>query len=97
MLRGSRGDAAGTELGSSFVERITVNVGTVPVLARLHVSSCVSGWVHRRPIGSGRGGAVVVVGGRGKPVHKGKGGSSFKKVRRLNAERRATEWWCSNR
>jgi hypothetical protein len=29
VLRGSRGDAAGTELGSSFVERNTVNVGTV--------------------------------------------------------------------
>lgn len=32
MLRGSRGDAAGIELGSSLVERIAVNTGTVPVL-----------------------------------------------------------------
>jgi hypothetical protein len=32
VLRGSRGDAAGAELGSSFVERIAVNTGTVPVL-----------------------------------------------------------------
>jgi hypothetical protein len=32
VLRGSRDDAAGTESGSSFVERITVNTGTVPVL-----------------------------------------------------------------
>jgi len=31
VLRGSRGDAAGIELGSSFVERIAVNTGTVPV------------------------------------------------------------------
>ena len=31
MLRGSRGEAAGEELGSSFVERIAVNTGTVPV------------------------------------------------------------------
>jgi hypothetical protein len=31
VLRGSRGDAAGTESGSSFIERITVNTGTVPV------------------------------------------------------------------
>jgi hypothetical protein len=31
VLRGSRGDAAGTELGSSFAERIAVNTGTVPV------------------------------------------------------------------
>src|ERR1035441_4356723 len=32
VLRVSRGDAAGIELGSSFVERITVNTGTVSVL-----------------------------------------------------------------
>jgi hypothetical protein len=31
VLRGSRGEAAGAELGSSFVERIAVNTGTVPV------------------------------------------------------------------
>jgi hypothetical protein len=30
-LRGSHGEAAGTELSSSFVERIAVNTGTVPV------------------------------------------------------------------
>src|SRR4029450_3759007 len=29
VLRGSRGDAAGAELGSFFVERIAVNTGTV--------------------------------------------------------------------
>src|SRR6516165_10316354 len=33
VLRGSRGEAAGTKPGSSFVERIAVNTGTVPVLA----------------------------------------------------------------
>ena len=32
MLRGSRGEAAGIELGSSFIERITVNAGTAPIL-----------------------------------------------------------------
>jgi hypothetical protein len=37
-LRGSRGDAAGIELGSYFVERITVNAGTVPILPERHVS-----------------------------------------------------------
>src|SRR5690349_13731742 len=35
VLRDSRGDAAGAESGSSFVERITVNTGTVPVLPSL--------------------------------------------------------------
>jgi hypothetical protein len=33
VLRGSRGDAAGIELGSSSVERSAVNTGTVPVLS----------------------------------------------------------------
>ena len=32
VLRGSRGDAAGTEPGSSFVKWITVNMGTALVL-----------------------------------------------------------------
>jgi len=32
VLRGNHGDATGTELGSSFIERITVNVGTVSIL-----------------------------------------------------------------
>jgi len=32
VLRGNRGDAAGVEPGSSFVERIAVNTGTAPVL-----------------------------------------------------------------
>ena len=76
MLRGSRGDAAGTELGSSFVERITVNVGSVSILARLHVSSVAAGWVHRRPIGSGRGGAVVVLRVRESRTH-GEGRQRF--------------------
>ena len=39
VLRGSRGEAAGTESGSSFVERITVNTGTVPVLPACCVSN----------------------------------------------------------
>jgi hypothetical protein len=39
VLRGNRGDAAGAELGSSFVERIAVNTGTVPVLAHSYTSS----------------------------------------------------------
>jgi hypothetical protein len=33
VLRGSRGEAAGTKSGSSSVERIAVNTGTVSVLA----------------------------------------------------------------
>jgi hypothetical protein len=41
VLRGSRGDAAGTESGSSFIERITVNTGTVLVSPLF--GSCVLG------------------------------------------------------
>jgi hypothetical protein len=33
VLRGSRGEAAGTKSGSSFAERIAVNTGTVRVPA----------------------------------------------------------------
>jgi hypothetical protein len=55
VLRGSRGDAAGTESGSSFVERITVNTGTVPVLpATAHPPRLAgAGRVDRRPVRDG--------------------------------------------
>jgi len=42
VLRGSRGDAAGIQLGSSFVERTTVNTGTFPVLTRRRAASAVA-------------------------------------------------------
>lgn len=47
MLRGSRGEAAGIELGSSFVERITVNAGTALVLlgCRVAITGCRAGLV----------------------------------------------------
>jgi hypothetical protein len=55
VLRGSRGEAAGTELGSSFVERITVNAGTALVLPGRRVANtdCRAGYIVGR---SGRGG-----------------------------------------
>jgi hypothetical protein len=55
MLRGSRGDAAGTESGSSFVERITVNTGTVLVLPTRRVSDAavVAGRIDRRAVQDG--------------------------------------------
>ena len=55
VLRGSRGDAAGTESGSSSIERITVNTGTVPVLPPGGASGA-AGWVgrvDRRPVRDG--------------------------------------------
>jgi len=61
VLRGNRGDAAGIELGSSFIERITVNAGTARFCLIAVHPAWLAGWAHRRPIGSGRGGAVVVL------------------------------------
>jgi hypothetical protein len=83
VLRGSRGDAAGTESGSSFVERIAVNMGTVLVPP-----------VPGRPASGGRLGAPTAdrsrtgrsrrsTPSRGKPVHMGKGGSGIEKGRTL--------------
>ena len=53
MLRGSRGEAAGTKSGFSFVERITVNTGTVLVLPVVCASSA-----------NGRAGLIVGRSGR---------------------------------
>ena len=61
----------GQQQGSSFVERATANMGTVPVLTLIPAASgAVWGWVHRRPIGSGRGGVAVVLRGRESRSHR---------------------------
>ena len=83
MLRGSRGEAAGIELGSSFIERITVNAGTA--------RSCLIGVHPAWMIGLGSSSADRIGAGRsrrstpsrGKPVHMGKGGSGCEKERML--------------
>ena len=73
----------GQQQGSSFVERATVNMGTVPVLTLIPAASgVVWGWVHRRPIGSGRGGVAVYC-EAGRAGHIGKGGSGNEKGRKL--------------
>jgi len=59
VLRGSRGDAAGTKPGSSFAERIAVNTGTVPVCPTARGQRAGLGWARCRPAGLGRGGAAV--------------------------------------
>ena len=79
VLRGSRGEAAGIELGSSFVERITVNAGT----ARSCPTAVSPAW----PVGLGSSSADRIGTGRsrrstpsrGKPVHMGKDGSGHEK------------------
>ena len=83
VLRGSRGDAAGIELGSSFIERITVNAGT----ARFCLITVYPTWMvalgssSADRIGAGRSRRSTP--SRGKPVHMGKGGSSHEKGRKL--------------
>jgi len=79
VLRGSRGDAAGIELGSSFVERITVNAGTVRFcLAAVHPTGLVGlGSSSADRIGAGRSRRSTP--SRGKPVHMGKDGSGHEK------------------
>src|SRR5204862_3101385 len=69
VLRGSRGDAAGIELGSSFVERIAVNTGTVPVCPAARGQRAETGWARCRPTGPGRGGAAVVLRAGESPAH----------------------------
>ena len=57
---------------------LTVNTGTVPGLARLlRFQRGGPGWVHRRPIGPGRGGAAVVLRVRESRTH-GKGRQQFR-------------------
>ena len=83
VLRGNRGDAAGTELGSSFVERITVNTGTALVLPDpAHpVRSFGLGSSSADRIGVGRSRRSTPR--PGKPVTWGKDGSSYEKGRNL--------------
>jgi hypothetical protein len=58
VLRGSRGEASGAELGSSFVERIAVNTVNVPVARGQRAGP---GWARCRPTGLRRGGAAVAL------------------------------------
>ena len=93
VLRGSHGDVAGAESGASSVERSTSEHGNRPWSAPWSTSpTWPRGWAHRRPIGQGRGGAVVVVRGRESRSH-GEGRQWFREeIGGCNAERRATEW-----
>ena len=79
VLRGSRGDAAGTESGSSFVERITVNTGTVSVPPTATCPMWMVGLGASTADRSGTGRSRRSTPSRGKPVHMGKGGSGFEK------------------
>ena len=87
VLRGSRGDAAGTESGSSTIERITVNTGTVPVLPRAAHPARLVGLGASTVDRSGTGRSRRSTPSRGKPAHMGKGGSGIEKGRRLQCRK----------
>lgn len=70
VLRGNHGDVAGAKSGASFVERSVSEHGNRPGPAPCHViRRGGGGWVHRRLIGPGWGGAAVVVRGRESRSH----------------------------
>ena len=96
VLRGSRGDAAGVELGSSFVERITVNAGTVlvlPVASRCQCEGCgLSPPSADRP-GTGRSRRSTP--SRGEPGAWGRAAAVVRREGGCNAASCAAEWQCS--
>ena len=63
-LRRSHGEAAGEKLGTSSVERSTVNVGTTSGSPSPSISSIEGGQVRRQPMALRWGGVLVVVGGQ---------------------------------
>jgi hypothetical protein len=78
VLRGSRGDAAGTKSGSSFVERIAVNTGTVSVLTFCPRFRCgVWGLGPPSTDRAGTGRSRRSTPSLGKAQHMGKGGSGY--------------------
>lgn len=82
-LRRTRGDAAGTQLGSSFVERITVNTGTARHGSRPCEQPARRAGIEASTVERvGWGGAAVVVRGRESRSH-GEGWQRFREGRRL--------------
>ena len=61
----------------SFVERIAVNTGTVPVCPAARGQRAETGWARCWPIGLGRGGAAVVLRAGESPAH-GEGRQRFR-------------------
>jgi hypothetical protein len=78
VLRGSRGDAAGTESGSSFIERIIVNTGTVLVSPVFRASSlgASAGRIDRRSVQDAAEPPQYFE--PGKPRYMGKGDSGYR-------------------
>jgi hypothetical protein len=83
VLRGTRGEAAGTESGSSFAERTTVNTGTVSIVPTSRAASAAGGLGAPTADRFGTGRSRRSTPSRGEPVHMGKGGSGIEKGWRL--------------
>jgi hypothetical protein len=72
-LRRTCGEAVGEELGTALVDRLMVNVGTLPGSPSPPASQAGGGQARRRLLALGGGGVPVVVGGRESRPH-GEGG-----------------------
>src|ERR1700712_1256633 len=92
-LRRSHDDAAGTELGSSPVERTAVNVGTVPVLTLGRVHQHGSwGWVRSSADRVGAGRSRRSTPSRGKPGTWGRAAAGSRREGCCYAERSTGEY-----
>ena len=87
MLRGSRGDAAGAKSGSSFVERVTANTGTVAVLALSVHPGRLAGLGPPSTDRAGAGRSRRSSPSRGEPEHMAKDGSGFEMGWRLQCRK----------
>ncbi len=71
------------------------NTGTVRFRPPAACPARAEGWVHRRPIRPGRGGAAVVLRAGESPGTWGRAAAVSRREGGCNAERRTAEQWCS--
>jgi hypothetical protein len=95
VLRGSRGDAAGAQLGSSFVERTAVNTGTFPVFTRCRAARADHGLGPPSTDRVGKGRSRRSTPGPGKPVTWGRAAAVTRREGHCDAERSTSECWRS--
>ena len=93
VLRGSRGDAAGTESGSSSIKRITVNTGTVPVLPVAAHPVRLFGLGASTADRSGTGRSRRSTSSPGEPDTWGRAAAVSRRDGGCNAERCTAKWW----
>ncbi len=91
VLRGNRGDAAGAQLGSSFVERAAVNTGTFPVLPVAVLPARIHGLGPPSTDRVGKGRSRRSTPGPGKPVTWGRAAAVTRREGHCDAERSTGE------